>query len=60
MENLSLPYQEVKDAIEIKTKDVNACLDLLISHHVDLTDLSVRSPNLETVFLNLTGRQLRE
>jgi ABC-2 type transport system ATP-binding protein len=60
VDNLSLPYQEVKDTIEIKTKDVNACLDLLISHHVDLTDLSVRSPNLEAVFLNLTGRQLRE
>ena len=60
VDSLNLPYQEVKDTIEIKTKDVNACLDLLISHHVDLTDLSVRSPNLETVFLNLTGRQLRE
>lgn len=60
VDNLSLPYQEVKDTIEIKTKDVNACLDLLISHHVDLTDLTVRSPNLESVFLNLTGRQLRE
>ncbi len=60
VDSLSLPYQEVKDTIEIKTKDVNACLDLLISHHVDLTDLTVRSPNLESVFLNLTGRQLRE
>ena len=60
VDSLNLPYQEVKDTIEIKTKDVNACLDLLISHHVDLTDLTVRSPNLESVFLNLTGRQLRE
>ena len=59
-DSLGLPYQEVKDTIEIKTKDVNSCLDLLISHHIDLSDLSVRSPSLETVFLNLTGRQLRE
>ena len=60
VDSLKLPYQEVKDTIEIKTKDVNACLDLLISHQVDLSDLTVRSPSLETVFLNLTGRQLRE
>ncbi|MBT8369808.1 MAG: ABC transporter ATP-binding protein [Desulfobacterales bacterium] len=59
-DSLRLPYQEVKDTIEIKTKDVNSCLDLLISHQIDLSDLSVRSPSLETVFLNLTGRQLRE
>ena len=60
VDSLDLPYQAVKDTIEIKTKDVNACLDLLISHQVDLSDLTVRSPSLETVFLNLTGRQLRE
>jgi hypothetical protein len=27
---------------------------------VDLTEMAVQSPNLEQVFLNLTGRQLRE
>jgi ABC-2 type transport system ATP-binding protein len=26
----------------------------------DLSDITIRSPNLETVFLNLTGRKLRE
>ena len=51
---------EVKDTIEIETDDVNQCLEQLISHGVDLTDITVRSPNLETVFLNLTGRKLRE
>ena len=55
-----LPVREVKDSIEIKTDDVNQCLEQLISHGVDLTDIMVRSPNLETVFLNLTGRKLRE
>ena len=55
-----LPVREVKDTIEIKTDDVNQCLEQLISHGVDLTDITVRSPNLETVFLNLTGRKLRE
>jgi ABC-2 type transport system ATP-binding protein len=55
-----LPVREVKDTIEIRTDDVNRCLEQLITHGVDLTDITVRSPNLETVFLNLTGRQLRE
>jgi ABC-2 type transport system ATP-binding protein len=55
-----LPVHEVKDTIEIKTDDVNQCLEQLITHGVDLSDITVRSPNLETVFLNLTGRKLRE
>ena len=59
-DQLNLPYRNVKDSIEIKTKDVNACLNHLLSHNIDLTNLVVRSPNLETVFLNLTGRHLRD
>jgi ABC-2 type transport system ATP-binding protein len=57
---LPLPYRRVHDTVEIKTSDVNSCLDLLISQNVDLSDLMVQSPSLESVFLNLTGRQLRE
>jgi ABC-2 type transport system ATP-binding protein len=55
-----LPVREVKGSIEIKTDDVNQCLEQLITHGIDLSDITVRSPNLETVFLNLTGRKLRE
>ena len=55
-----LPVREVKDTIEIKADDVNQCLEQLIAHGVDLSDITVRTPNLETVFLNLTGRKLRE
>ena len=59
-DGLSLPFREVKDALELKTEDVNSCLKSLIANGCDLSDLTIRSPNLETVFLNLTGRQLRE
>jgi ABC-2 type transport system ATP-binding protein len=55
-----LPVRTVKGNIEIKTDDVNQCLEQLIAYGVDLSEMTVRSPNLETVFLNLTGRQLRE
>ena len=60
LDRLPLPYRKVHNTVEIKTNDVNSCLDLLISLGVDLSDLTVRSPSLESVFLNLTGRQLRE
>ena len=60
LEKLPLPYRKVNGTIEIKTNDVNSCLDQIISRNVDLSDLTVRSPSLESVFLNLTGRQLRD
>jgi ABC-2 type transport system ATP-binding protein len=53
-------YREVGDIVEIETDDVNACMNKLLKHQIDLSEVSVRSPNLETVFLNLTGRKLRE
>jgi ABC-2 type transport system ATP-binding protein len=59
-DSFSLPVREVKGTIEIKTDNVNQCLKQLISHDVDLSNITVRSPNLESVFLNLTGRKLRE
>ena len=60
LDRLPLPYRKVNHSVEIKTSDVNSCVDLLISLGVDLANLTVRSPSLESVFLNLTGRQLRE
>jgi ABC-2 type transport system ATP-binding protein len=59
-DKLSLPVREVNGRIELKTNDVNACLETLMTNGIDLSDLVIRSPNLETVFLNLTGRKLRE
>jgi ABC-2 type transport system ATP-binding protein len=55
-----MPYREVRDTIEIETADVNACLEKLMAEDINLAEITIRSPNLETVFLNLTGRQLRE
>jgi ABC-2 type transport system ATP-binding protein len=57
---LSMPYREVRNTIEIETADVNACLEKLMAEDINLSEITIRSPNLETVFLNLTGRQLRE
>jgi ABC-2 type transport system ATP-binding protein len=45
---------------EIFTDDVNACIQRLIGSGVDLSRANVRSKNLEDLFLELTGRQLRD
>ena len=57
---LTMNVHELTDRIEINTSDLNACLEELLSKKMDLTDMTVRGSNLENVFLNLTGRQLRE
>jgi ABC-type multidrug transport system, ATPase component len=35
-------------------------IELLFDNNVKITDLSIKAPNLESVFLNLTGKSLRE
>jgi len=57
-----LPFQSrgSQERVELLTGDVNACLQSLIHENIDLSDLTVNVQNLESVFLNLTGRQLRE
>ncbi|RTZ97060.1 MAG: ABC transporter ATP-binding protein [Deltaproteobacteria bacterium] len=44
--------------MEIETNDANACLARLMDSGVDLTDISIRTPNLEDVFIHLTGKRL--
>jgi len=60
LETLPLQVQEINGAVHIQTSNIDACLKQLLSGQVDLSDMSVHSPNLEHVFLNLTGRHLRD
>ena len=60
LSDLSVKGRKTAQGIEIQTDDVNGCLKELMDRSVDLGDITVRSPNLEDVFLKLTGRQLRE
>lgn len=50
---------ETQDIIEIETDDVNASLRLLASRIPELNRLNIRQPNLEDLFLDLTGHSLR-
>jgi ABC-2 type transport system ATP-binding protein len=51
---------ELDNSIELQTDDINTCIQELLGQGIDLSDMTVRSPNLEDVFINLTGRRLRE
>jgi ABC-2 type transport system ATP-binding protein len=57
---LPLNGQEINGSVHIQTSNIDNCLKQLLAGQVDLSDMSVHSPNLEHVFLNLTGRHLRD
>ena len=54
------PTKTINGRIQIPIKDMNQVVEHLLKGGVDLTKMRVETPNLETVFLNLTGRRLRE
>ena len=56
-----LPLQVIDagDRIEITTDDLDSTLRLLMDAHVPLRNLRIRPPNLEDLFLELTGKELR-
>jgi ABC-2 type transport system ATP-binding protein len=57
----SLPLRiiEAADRIEITTDDLDGTLRVLMDAHVPLKELRIRPPNLEDLFLELTGKELR-
>ena len=44
----------------VSVQDINTSIDHLLKAGVDLSQMTIHQPNLETVFLNLTGRRLRD
>ena len=50
---------ETQGLIEISTDDVNTSLEMLATHVSGLNRLKIRQPNLEDLFLDLTGHSLR-
>jgi ABC-2 type transport system ATP-binding protein len=57
--HLSLKLIEAHDRVEIATEDVESTLRKLMDAHVPLKNLRIRPPNLEDLFLDLTGKELR-
>ena len=58
----ALPFEMITTdhAIQIKVDEMNRAMETLINAGVDLSRMHVQVPSLEAVFLNLTGRRLRE
>ncbi|HTV50284.1 MAG TPA: ABC transporter ATP-binding protein [Steroidobacteraceae bacterium] len=57
--SLPLKMIAVADRIEITTDDLDGTLRTLLDAHVPLSRLRIRPPNLEDLFLTLTGKELR-
>ncbi len=58
----ALPFAVLKQngEIFIHTDEIHQGLTLLMKNDIDLRGVSIHSANLEDVFLNLTGKKLRE
>lgn len=57
--SLSYPIHKRKGMIEITTSDVNQTIEELMARNISLAHLQIRSRNLDDLFLELTGKELR-
>jgi ABC-2 type transport system ATP-binding protein len=56
---------EIEDRIlkfssDAEINNLNRIIQLLMADHIEIRSVEEREPNLETVFLTLTGRSLRD
>jgi ABC-2 type transport system ATP-binding protein len=55
--------QYKKNTIKIETKDIintlSSLIDLIKKHNISIDELNIKHPNLEDLFLELTGRSIR-
>jgi ABC-2 type transport system ATP-binding protein len=56
---LPLKLIDARDRVEISTDDLDGTLRTLMQAHVPLQNLRIRPANLEDLFLDLTGKELR-
>ena len=59
IDELPYPIHRHKGIAEIATGDVNQVISDLIAKNVSLSQLQVRSRNLDDLFLELTGKEIR-
>jgi ABC-2 type transport system ATP-binding protein len=60
LDDLPFTWKRRDKTIVLETSQVHEGLNTLLNLDIDLTELAVHSPNLEDVFLSLTGRKLRD
>ena len=59
LEERNLQFMRNNDRLEILTSNVDQTIKNLLEKEIPLDGLQVRSPNLEDLFIKLTGHQLR-
>ena len=59
LKGLPCRHFALHEGCEIQTDNLKACLEGLIERNIDLSEVTIRSQNLEDLFLKLTGRELR-
>ena len=59
LDNTSLPLSRVQQSVEIQTRDMHETLQTLLEKGVSLSRMKIRSWNLEDLFIELTGKELR-
>ncbi len=60
LKTLPFAWRMHEETIEIDTDNIHAGLTRMLALNIDLSEMLVRSGNLEDVFLHLTGKQLRD
>lgn len=60
MENFPFSWASSGGLAEILTNDIDSCIKELVHRGINLSSLTVRSMNLEDLFLKLTGKSLRD
>lgn len=59
LENNKVSYQRNNHQLELQTSNIDETIKNLLSFKIPLDGLQIRSPNLEDLFIKLTGHQLR-
>ena len=57
--NSGFEYQQNNNRVEILTAEVEIIVRRLLEEKIALEGMQIRSPNLEDLFIKLTGHQLR-
>ncbi|WP_026684247.1 ABC transporter ATP-binding protein [Heyndrickxia coagulans] len=60
VETVSVQENIIRIQSDASINNLNLILESLISRHIEIKALQEKEPNLETVFLTLTGRNLRD
>lgn len=59
-DDLPFQWQQHEDTAVIRTENIDEQLSVMMKHNVSLRGMTIHSPNLEDVFLHLTGKTLRD